>query len=49
MTENDWRYIKTMARDKGVTLRDAGVNKVMTLGRAMDCVLAAAERAGGKR
>lgn len=42
MTVSDWYYIKSMAKREGVTLKDAGVKRTMTLGRAMDCILAAA-------
>lgn len=43
MTTADWNFIKTLAREKRVTLSEAGVRRNMTLGQAIDWVLDTAE------
>lgn len=43
MSADDYAYVKNLARERGVTLKDAGVKRDMTFGYAVDCVLAASE------
>lgn len=42
MSETEWAFILRLARDEAVTLKDAGVTRRMTLGQAIDYILAAA-------
>lgn len=44
MTSADWEYVRNLAREQGVTLKDANVKRSQTFGYALDCVLAAGER-----
>lgn len=44
MGADDWAFIKNMAAEQGVTLKDAGVNIRQTLGYAIDLVFVAHER-----
>jgi hypothetical protein len=38
MTESDWTYLAAVARGHDVTLAEAGVTRLMTLGNAIDSI-----------
>lgn len=43
MSDRDWSYVKQLARERGTTLKAAGVRRSQRLGYAIDSILAVTE------